>query len=198
MSFLLVGNADVMVCKLEMRFGGPYFQHMTRYAVFCAHSTFRGKRLSLCTLHFCGPAVRRVTCDALRIIIGAILLKRLVRIMARRATYAAVVRVTLAVEDPVGLKANVVDLQTLKQRELIVDPMTGGTKLLGQFVAAEPTWVKNQLGAGLPRLTRRHVLSAGAMTCFTSNTGRHLVQMNQTTIDGAGRVTTEAIQHFLV
>jgi len=74
--------------------------------------------------------------------------------MARRATYSAVVRVTFAVEDSEGLKANVVNLQTLKQRELIVDPMTGGAKILGQFIAAEPAWVENQLGAGLPRLTR--------------------------------------------
>lgn len=186
MCFLLVGNADVMVRKLEMRFGRRCFRHMTRYAVFRAHSTFHGKGLSLCTLHFCRPAFRRVTCDALRIIISAILLKRVVRIMARRATYSAVVRVTLAVEDPVGLIANVVNRQTLKQRELIVNPMTGGAKILGQFVAAEPTWVENQLGAGLPRLARGRVLSAGAMTCFTPNTGRHLVQMSQTTIDGAG------------
>jgi hypothetical protein len=64
--------------------------------------------------------------------------------------------------------------------------MTGGTKILGQFVAAEPAWVKNQLGAGLDRIARRHVLTAGTMTCFASNTGGHFVQMNQTTIDGAG------------
>jgi len=64
--------------------------------------------------------------------------------------------------------------------------MTGRTKILGQFVAAKPAWIENQLIAGLPRFARRCVLSAGAMTCFTPNTRRHSVQVDQSAIDGAG------------
>src|SRR5436305_8593723 len=107
--------------------------------------------------------------QALGIVIGNLALERLVRIVAGRATYAAVIRVTLAVEDTVRLKADVVDLHRLENAKLIVASMTGGTKVLRQLVAAEAFGIVNQVRAGITLLGRRDMRASRSMTSFAAD-----------------------------
>src|SRR5205085_9268876 len=90
-----------------------------------------------------------MTGQALGVVISNLALERLVWIVAGRAAYPAVVRVTLAVEDAVRLKADVIDRHGLENAKLIVAPVAGGAKILCQLIAAEDAGVVNQVGARL-------------------------------------------------
>ena len=86
---------------------------------------------------------------ALCVVVFAVKLERLVRVMTRSATYAAVVRITLAVEDAIRLKSDVVDLHALEQTILVVASMTGTAKVLRQLVTTQAARVENKLCVGL-------------------------------------------------
>jgi hypothetical protein len=88
--------------------------------------------------------------EAFLIVKTYVLDQRLVGIVASRAAYAAIIRVTLAVEDAVRLKADIVNLHAAQQTELIATAVTGGAKILSQFITAEAGRVEDQ---GSPRFT---------------------------------------------
>ena len=117
-----------------------------------------------------------MTRQTLLVVISGILSERFMRIMTRDTTYLAFVRVTLAVEDAIRLKTNVVDLHALQQRKLIAAPMTRGAKLLRQFVAAQPPGIEDRRPARLPIFDRRDVPAAWSMTTLAAHAMRELFQ----------------------
>src|ERR1044072_6014184 len=98
------------------------------------------------------------------------------RIVTGDTTYLALVRVTLAVENPVRLKANVVDLHALQQRELIGATMARGAELLRQLVAAQPARIENRRPARFPVFDRRNVTAAWSMTTLAAHAVRKLFE----------------------
>jgi hypothetical protein len=100
------------------------------------------------------------------------MLERFMRVVAGGATDPPVIGVTFAVEDAVGLEADVVDPQTSEQGKLIAHAMAGGAEILCQLVAAEAGRIEDQFGARLPRLARRDMFSARSMTGFTPDAER--------------------------
>src|SRR6185436_18125768 len=127
--------------------------------------------------------------QALSIVISGILLDWLVRVMTGGATNAPVIRITLALKYPVRLETDVVNRHAFEQRKLLGSAMTGSTKILGQFIAAQPPRVEDQFCAGPSGLARCNVLSAGTVTAFTSNARHQLFQLKLISADPAGRVT---------
>src|ERR1051326_3873228 len=118
-----------MIRKLEVRRLHFNLRHVTRRAIFIRHRT---------TLPIAGFRIlvsQRVALQTSLIVISRVLAKWLVRVVTCRATYLSIVRITLAVKNAVWLKANVVDLHALQQRELFGAAMTRGAKLLRQLVA---------------------------------------------------------------
>ena len=130
-----------MIREFEVRGRDFYFWHVTRSAIFCADPAANRQPLSRC-LPF-----RYMAGQALRIIMSRVLPERFVRIMACCAGYPAIIRIALAVKDAVRLKADIVDLHAPEKAELIAPAMTRGAKFLGQFIAAEPAGVKDQVAA---------------------------------------------------
>src|SRR5262245_18084809 len=186
-----------MIRKFEVRPGQFHFGHMAGGAILRPNTAGRRRGLSV--------RFRRrprrfpaggMTGQALGVVVSRVLIKRLVRVMASRTAYAAVIRVTLAVKYSVGLEANVVHSHALQRGELTGASMTGGAEMLRQFVAAEPRGIEDQFGVRLPRFTRGHVISAGAVTGFAFDAERQSVQVEIGAADRAGRVTTETIQGF--
>jgi hypothetical protein len=135
-----------MVSKLEVRRRRSKLWHVTGNTIFSRD--FAGNRQTLClpfSFHLGRLLFSRVAGEALLIVKSYVLPQWLVGIVAARAGYAPIIRVTLAVEDAVRLKANIVNLHAAQQTELIATAMTGGAKLLSQFIAAETSRVEDQL-----------------------------------------------------
>jgi len=139
-----------MVSKLEVRCRRSQLWHVTGNTILSRD--FTGNRQALCfpfSFHLGWLLFSRVAGEALLIVKGYVLVQRLVGIVAARAGYAAIIRVTLAVEDAVRLKADIVNLHAAQQTELIAAAMTGGAKLLSQFITAKAGRVEDQLCAWL-------------------------------------------------
>jgi hypothetical protein len=135
-----------MVSELEVRGRGPELWHVAGNTIlrgdFAGHSQTLGSRLSL---HLGRLIFSRMASEALLIVRSRVLAQRLMGIVAGRAGYAAIIRVTLAVEDAVRLKANIVNLHATQQTELIAAAMTRGAEFLSQFITAEAGRVEDQL-----------------------------------------------------
>ena len=130
-----------MIREFEVRGRDFYFWHVTRNAIFRADLAGTSRWWN------CRLILHCVASQALRIIMSRVLFERLVRIMACCAGYPAIIRIALAVKDAVRLKADIVDLHAPEKAELIAPAMTRGAKFLGQFIAAEPAGVKDQVAA---------------------------------------------------
>ncbi len=144
-SLLRLNNADVMVSKLEVRCRRANLGHVTGNTILS--SDFAGNSQTLrsrSSLHLGRLLFSRVAGEALLIVKSYVLPQRLVGIVAARAGYAAIIRVTLTVKDAVRLKANIVNLHAAQQTELIATAMTGGAKFLSQFITAESGRVEDQ------------------------------------------------------
>src|SRR5688500_15260355 len=98
------------------------------------------------------------------------------RIVTGDTTYLALIRVTLAVKNPVRLETNVVDLHALQQRELIAAAMTRGAKLLPQLIAAQTARIENRRPPRLPVFDCRDVSSAWSMTTLAAHAMRKIFQ----------------------
>ena len=134
-----------MVSKLEVRCRRANLWHVTGNTIlrgdFAGHSQTRGSPFSF---HLRRLIFSRVAGEALLIVRSHVLAQRFVGIVAGGAGYAPIIRVTLAVEDAVGLKADIVNLHAAQQTELITAAMTGGAKILSQFITAEAGRVEDQ------------------------------------------------------
>src|SRR5262245_18094415 len=99
-----------MVSELEVRGRRPDLWHVTGHAIlrgdFAGNCQTLGSRLSL----LFGFLFSSMASEALLVVKRYVLIQRLVRIVAGRAGYAAIIRVTLAVEDAIRLKADIVNL----------------------------------------------------------------------------------------
>src|SRR5689334_1849345 len=110
------------------------------------------------------------------VVISCVFPERLVRIVTRRTAYPAIVRVTLAVKNPVRLKTHVVDLHALQQRKLFRTTMTRSAKLLRQLIATQQAGIVNRLRGCVASFDGRDVLSAWTMTRFATHPMCKLVQ----------------------
>jgi hypothetical protein len=149
-SLLRLNNADVMVSKIEVRCRRSQLWHVTGNTIL--GRDFARGRQTLCSpfsFHLGRLLFSRVAGEALLIVKSYVLPQRLVGIVAARAGYAAIIRVTLTVKDAVRLKADIVNLHAAQQTELIATAMTGGAKFLSQFITAEARRVEDQLCAWL-------------------------------------------------
>src|ERR1044072_1887572 len=106
------------------------------------------------------------------IVISCVLTERLLRIVTRDAADISIVRITLALKNPVRLKTNVVDFQTLQQRKLFRAAMTRCTKMLRQLIATEQTGIVNRLRRRIAFLHRRDMSPTWSMTSFASHSVR--------------------------
>src|SRR5262245_32758528 len=190
-------DAYVMIRKFEVRSRQFHFGHMTGCAILCSHPARR--RRSLGVRFYGGP--RRVPAGgmaghALRVVVSRVLIERFVRVVAGGAAYAAVIRITLAVKNPVGLETDVVHSHPFERGELACAAVTGGAEILRQFVAAEPRGVEDQFGVRLSRLARGHVVSAGAMTGFALDAERQFVEMEIGAAYSPCRMAAETAQRF--
>jgi len=71
-----------------------------------------------------------MTRQTFRVVVSSILFDWLVRIMARSATDASIIGVTLAVENAIRLKPHIIDFQAKQLLKVGNGAMTSGTKLL--------------------------------------------------------------------
>src|SRR5215468_397009 len=108
------------------------------------------------------------------------------RVMASGATYAAIIRVALAVKYAIRLEADVVDFHALQQGKLLVAAMTGSAKLLRQFVATKPRRIENQLCASLTCLNCCHMWSTRSVTPLAAYSRYHLVDLELVAANGPG------------
>src|SRR6185295_8080124 len=107
-SLLRLNNADVMVSKLEVRRRRAKLWHVTGNTILGGDLAGNSQTLrSLFSFHLGRLLFSRVAGEALLIVKSYVLAQRLVGIVAGRAGYAAIIRVTLAVEDAVRLKADI-------------------------------------------------------------------------------------------
>src|SRR5215213_3801263 len=139
-----------------------------------------------------------MTFETALVVVSGVFAKRLVRVMTRRAAYLAIVRVTLAVKNTIGLEANVVELHALQQRKLFRASMTCGAELLRQLVAAHQPGIEDRLRRRVPSLNGRDVLSAWSMTSLAAHAVCELFQMQLRTGGNRTRgMTTEAARDFI-
>src|ERR1041385_198583 len=117
------------------------------------------------------------------IIISSVFSERFVRIVARRAAYPAIIRITLAVKNTVRLKTHIVDFHALQQRKLFRTTMTRRAKLLRQLIATQQSGIVNRLRRRFACFDGRDVLSAWTMTRFTAHPMRKLIQTQLRTTD---------------
>jgi hypothetical protein len=134
-----------MVSKLEVRCRRADLWHVTGNTIlsgdFAGNSQTRCSPFSLCLNRL---VLGCVAGEALLVVRSYVLAQRFVGIVAGGAGYAAIIRVTLTVEDPVRLKADIVNLHAAQQTELVATAMTGGAKILSQFITAEAGRVEDQ------------------------------------------------------
>jgi hypothetical protein len=97
--------------------------------------------------------------------------------MAGGAAYAAVIRITSAVKNPIWLEADVIHPHAVQRGELTRPAMTGGAEILRQFVPAEPRGIEDQFGVRLSRKACGHVVSAGAVTGFALDPERQFIEV---------------------
>src|SRR5262245_45829782 len=116
--------------------------------------------------------------------------------MASRTAYAAVIRVTFAVKNSVGLETNVVHPHAFQRSEFTGASMTGGAEFLRQFVTAEARRVEDQFGVRFSGFARCDMISTRAVTGFAFDAESQFVQMEIGAADRPGRMTTETIQRF--
>ena len=109
-----------MIRKLEMGCWGPNLGHVARNTILGGDFARRSQTLG-CRLSFDLGRVltSRMARKTLLIVRSYVLAQWLVRIVARRAGYATIIRVTLAVKDAVRLKADIVNLHAAQQTELL-------------------------------------------------------------------------------
>jgi hypothetical protein len=110
------------------------------------------------------------------VVISRLFSDLLVRVVTRNAAYISIIRITLAVEDTVRLKTNVVDFHTLQQRKLIGATMTGTAKVLCKLIAAEQSGIVDRLGRRIACFRRRDVPSSWSMTAFAAHAVRKIVE----------------------
>jgi hypothetical protein len=126
-----------MISELEVGRGWTNFRHVAGDAFlggdFAGNRQTWGARFRLRRrLIF-----SRMTGEALRIVRRDVLTQWLMRVVAGRAGYPAIIRVAFAVKDAIRLKADIVNLHAAQQTELIATAMTSGAKFLTQFITAE-------------------------------------------------------------
>jgi hypothetical protein len=118
--------------------------------------------------------------------------------MTRRAAYVSIVRITLAVEDTIRLKTNVVDLHTLQQREFFSATMTCSAKALRQLIAVEQSGIVDGLVWRVTCFDGRDVSSPWSMTSFAAYAVGKIVQTKLRARNyGARRVATKAVGNFI-
>ena len=103
------------------------------------------------------------------VVVSRVFTKRLVRVVTRNTAYISIVRITLAVENTIRLKTNVVELHTVQQREFFSATVTRGAEVLRQFIAIEQSGIVDRLGGRVACLDCRDVSSARTMTGFTTD-----------------------------
>src|SRR5262249_52237364 len=111
-------DAYVMVRKFKVRPRQFHFGHMARRAILRSRPARRRRSLSA---RFCG-----MTGHAFRVVVSGVFFERFVGVMACGAAYATVVRITLAVKNPVGLESHVIHSHVFQRGELTGPAMTGG------------------------------------------------------------------------
>ena len=135
-----------MVSKLEVRCRRAKLRHVTGNTIL--GGDFAGNGQTLCSrfsFHLGRLFFGRVAGEALLIVKSYVLAQRLVGIVAAPCRLCGDHPVvTLAVEDAVRLKADIVNLHAAQQTELIATAMTGGAKFLSQFITAEAGRVEDQ------------------------------------------------------
>src|SRR5215471_2071971 len=183
-----------MVSKLEVRCRGPELWHVAGNTIlrgdFAGHSQTLGSRFSF---HSGRLVFARMTGEALLIVRSRVLAERLVRIVTGGAGYAAIIRVTLAVKDAVGLKADIVNLHAAQQTELIAAAMAGGAKFLSQFITAEVGRVEDYAPSGLTLPDCVDMCRSRTVAAFTMDAGSHLLKTDFSGPDTARRMTSETI-----
>ena len=160
-----------MIRELEVRRRYLSLRHVTRRAVFVSDRT----TLAI-AIHLRGFVPERVTLETPLVVIRRIFSQWLVRVMTRRAAYLSIVRITLAVEDAVRLKTNVVEFQTLQQREFFSATMTSGAEVLRQLVATQKFGIVNRLLGRFAVFHRGNVLAPGTVARFAAHAVRESVQ----------------------
>ena len=134
-----------MVSKLEVRRRRANLWHVAGNTIL--RGDFAGRSNTLrCdfAFHIGRLLFSRMAGETLLIVNSRVLGQRLVGIVTGRAAYASIIRVTLAVEDAVRLKAHIVDFHAAQQTKLIAAAMTRGAKFLTQFITAESGRVEDE------------------------------------------------------
>src|SRR5262249_28372353 len=183
-----------MVGKLEVRCCRPELWHVAGNTIL--RGDFAGHDQTLCcgfSFHVGRLLFRRVAGEALLVVNSYVLAQRLVGIVAGRAGYATIIRVTLAMKDAVRLKADIVNFHAAQQTELIAAAMTSGAQFLSQFITAEAGRVEDQLPSRLALPDCLDMSGPRAVTGFTMNAGNHLLKTDFSAPDAARRMTSETI-----
>src|SRR5262249_61445830 len=124
-----------MVGKLEVRCCRPELWHVAGNTIL--RGDFAGHDQTLCcgfSFHVGRLLFRRVAGEALLVVNSYVLAQRLVGIVAGRAGYAAILRVTLALKKAVRLKADIVNFPACQQTQPLPAPMTGGATFPSEFI----------------------------------------------------------------
>src|SRR5262245_19176197 len=120
------------------------------------------------------------------------------RIVARSAAYPAIIRVTLAMKDPVWLEPNIVNFHLFEQSKFVAASMTRAAEVLRQLIAIQPARVENKFCCWLSRLGRSGVSPSRTVTQFTTDSRDYFVEMNPASDNTASRMTTETIGDLIV
>src|SRR6185369_15275767 len=132
------------------------------------------------------------------VVVSRVFTERLVRVVTRNTAYLSIVRITLAVENTIRLKTNVVDLHTLQQRELFSAAMTRRTKLLRQFITTHQPGIEDRLRWCFACFDGRDVLSAWSMTGLATHAVRELFETQlRATGNCTRRMTTKTTRHLV-
>ena len=188
-------DAYVMIREFEMRSRQFHFGHMAGGAILCSRAARRRRILSV---RFWGRSRRfrasRMARQAFRIVKGRVSIERFMRVMACGAAYAAVIRITLAVKNPVGLESDVIHSHAFQRGELAGPAMAGGAEILRQFVSAEPRGIEDQFGVRLSRFARGDMTPAGAVTGFALDAERQFVDVEIGAANRPGRMAAQTTQ----
>jgi hypothetical protein len=177
-----------MIRELEMRRLYINLWHVTRRAVFI------GYRTTLTIAGFRSLTSECVTLQTSLVVISRVFSEWLMRVVTRNAAYFSIVRITLAVENTIRLKTNIVDLHTLQQREFLSATVACSAKVLRQFIAPEQSGIVDGLCRCIARFDRCDVRSTWSMTSFAAYTVRKFIEPELRAGDHrARRVATKAI-----
>jgi hypothetical protein len=173
-----------MVSEIRVHTGKINFRHVTGHTLGCTdRASGRSSTLSLRV-----SWLREMTRETLRVVETCFLLQLFMRIVTRNTSNTDVVGVvSRAIEDPIRLKADIVDTRLARhQHGLLKTGVTCATKRLSQVERIQFRRIEHLPPLKFTRLYSSDMPVTWSMTSFTAYSGTKLIKLQYSSMNSSG------------